>query len=479
MPFGPPMAPSGLSAGWSARQGGRPSRSRNSEEPSDVVRNVKNRLTVLAILLVATVGCTQAATGPTIPPTTAPTSGPTARATDLELAMAAATRAPTDPADAVKAAQAMNAFGLDFYRHVATGTGNVVISPASVAIALAMARAGARGATASQMDAVLRSLGSDEHAAWIDALDAALAARTGTFKDADGKDMDVTLRIANAPFAQRDFKLEDPFLEALATRYGAGVRLVDYIGATEAARTTINRWVSEQTEQRIPELLGQGDLDTATRFVLVNAIYLKAAWQTPFEPGLTLPAAFTRLDGSTVQVPTMRGGGRLPYAAGKGWQAVQLPYVGGELAMTIVVPDDLARFERDLGATVLAAIAGALTTHQVELSLPRFGIETRADLATALTALGMPDAFDPTRADFSGITTEQQLYIAKVIHQANIDVDEKGTTAAAATAVMMGATGMPSDNVILHVDRPFLFLIRDLKTGAVVFLGRVTEPASR
>ena len=428
---------------------------------------MKNRLTALAILLVATLGCTQTAAGPTTQPT------------GLELAVAAATRAPVDPAEAVQAAEAMNAFGLDFYRRVATGTGNVVVSPASVAIALAMARAGARGATASQMDAVFRSLGSDEHAGWINALDALLASRTGTFKDNLDKDMDVTLRIANAPFAQRGFKLEDPFLTALATRFGAGLRLVDYARATEAARTTINRWVSQQTEQRIPELLAPGDLATATRLVLVNAIYLKAAWQTPFEAGLTGPAAFTTLDGSTVQVPTMRGGGRLPYAAGDGWRAVELPYVGGQLAMTLVVPDELASFERTLDVASLAAISGALKTHQVELSLPKFGIETRADLATTLAALGMPDAFDPSKADFSGMTSEQRLYISKVIHQANIDVDEKGTIASAATAVVMDATGMPADSVTLHVDRPFLFLIRDIETGAVVFVGRVTQPTTR
>ena len=437
---------------------------------------MKDRLTALIVLLlVATMGCTQTTAGPTGGPTAAPTAGPTG----LELAAAVATRAPSDPADALKAAAAMNAFGLDFYRRVATGTGNVVVSPASVAIALSMARAGARGTTASQMDTVLRSLGSDDHAGWINALDAALAARTGTFKDTSGKDMDVTLRIANAPFAQRGFKLQDAYLAALATRFGAGLRLVDFQRATEAARRAINGWVSERTEKRIPALLAPGVLDTATRLVLVNAIYLKAAWQTPFAADLTRPAIFTKLDGSTVNVPTMRGGGQLPYAAGNGWQAVELPYVGRQLAMTIVVPDDLATFERGFDAATLTAITGALTTYQVDLTLPRFGIETRADLAATLAALGMPDAFDAGKADFSGMTTEDQLYISAVIHQANIDVDEKGTTAAAATAVVMDATAIPGKSVTLRVDRPFLFLIRDTQTGAVVFMGRVTEPSTR
>ncbi|HLX33749.1 MAG TPA: serpin family protein [Candidatus Limnocylindrales bacterium] len=395
------------------------------------------------------------------------------------LAMAAAPRASVAPADAIAAADALNAFGFDLLRGAVASGGNGVISPASIAIALGMARPGARGTTATQMDAVMRALASDDHASWLNALDAALASRTGTFKDAVGKDEPVTLRIANATFAQRDLQIEPAYLDALASRFGSGVRLVEYRTSTEAARQAINSWVSDQTEARIPELIDKGDLDQLTRLVLVNAIYLKAAWLTPFDPALTAPAPFTTADGTSVDVATMHGTTDLAYASGTGWRAVELPYVGGQLALTIIVPDDLAAFVKGLDGPTFRSITGALTETSVDLSLPKFGTETKIDLASLLASLGMPDAFDPVKADFSGITTAEQLYISAVIHQANIDVDEKGTTASAATAVAIRASALPSNQVELHVDQPFLFALRDVETGAIVFIGQITSPSPR
>jgi serine protease inhibitor len=339
-----------------------------------------------------------------------------------------------------------------------------------------MARAGARGQTAAEMDAVMHSLGADQNAAWLNALEAALATRSGTFKDDSGQDLTVALRIANAPFAQKDMALEKAYLEALASRFGAGIRLVDYVAATEEARKAINGWVDDQTEHRIPELLVRGVLTPQTRLALVNAIYLKAPWQTAFGAEATKPGAFTRADGSTVEVPMMHVGEALPHAAGAGWQAVELPYVGGALAMTVIVPDDLASFERALTADQLASITEALAEGPVSLTFPKFSIETKAELADILGALGMPTAFSDA-ADFSGITTAERLAISAVVHQANIDVDEKGTEAAAATAVVMRATGMPAEPVTVRVDRPFLFALRDVPTGAVLFLGRVGDPS--
>jgi serpin B len=406
-------------------------------------------------------------------------SGNGANGADIELAAANVAHLAGTPQDAANAAAAVNTFGLALYGRVAAAdkAGNLVLSPASIALALAMARAGARGQTATEMDAVLRSLGSDDHAAWLAALDSALNSRTGQFQDMSGKPQDVTLRIVNAPFAQRGFALQPAYLDALAARFGAGLRLVDYVNATEAARQAINAWVSVQTEQRIKELLAGGDLDTLTRLVLVNAIYLKAAWQTPFTVEATAPAPFTRIDGSTVDVPMMNGGGELPYAAGDGWRAVELPYVGGKLSMLVIVPDDLAAFEGALDDKVLGTITGALATNQVNLGLPKFGAESRVELAPVLAALGMPTAFSDA-ADFSGITTQEPLLVSAVIHQANIDVDEKGTTAAAATAVVMRASAMPAQPITLTVDRPFLFALRDVDTGAVLFLGRIADPSA-
>jgi serpin B len=217
-------------------------------------------------------------------------------------------------------------------------------------------------------------------------------------------------------------------------------------------------------------------LTRATRLALVNAVYLKAPWQTPFAVDSTKQGTFRRADGSSVQVPFMAATESLRFASGDGWRAVEIPYVGGSLAMTVVVPDDIAAFERALAADSFATIVDALAPAQVALALPRFGIETRTELAPILASLGMPSAFDD-RADFSGITTAERLLISNVVHQANIDVDEKGTEAAAATAVVMRATAMPAEPVVLRADRPFLFAIRDVPTGAILFLGRVGDPS--
>jgi serpin B len=403
--------------------------------------------------------------------------------TNVALARSDVPRAPADPAAASQAAAALDAFGFDLYRQVtATQAGaDIVISPASVAIALAMARAGARGETAAQMDAVLRSIGADDMAGAINALDQALTSRSGSFKGsdpADGKLYDLSLRIANAPFAQQDTRWEQAYLDALAARFGAGIRLVDYKKDAEGARRLINGWVADQTEKRIPELLAPGLLDAMVRLVLVNAIYLKAPWATPFPESATKPGTFTRADATTVEVPMMALLESFPYASGDGWQAVELPYVGGSLAFDVIVPDDLAAFEEGLTAESFARLTDALSSREVDLAMPRFEAETKADLADLLIALGVPLAFDPFGADFSGMTTEEQLYISNVIHQANITVDEKGTEAAAATAVIMRATAMPAEPLHLRVDRPFLFVLRDVPTGAILFLGRILDPSA-
>ena len=290
----------------------------------------------------------------------------------------------------------------------------------------------------------------------------------------------MTLRIANAPFGQQGFAFQPAYLDALASSFGAGLRLVDYKADPEAARKTINAWVSDQTEKRIPELIGEGVLDNSSRLTLVNAIYLKAAWAHRFGDAASTPKApFTRADGSTVSVPMMRGGGELHFASGSGWQAVELPYVGDQLAMDIILPKDAAAFGASLDSKAWDAIVKALAEHPVDLSLPRFSTETKTDLASTLSAMGMPDAFTG-KADFTGITTEEPIQIAAVIHQANIDVDENGTTAAAATAVLMeaGAAAPSGTPVTLVVDHPFLFAIRDRTTGAILFMGRIGDPSA-
>jgi serine protease inhibitor len=390
-----------------------------------------------------------------------------------------ATRAAVLPDAATQAAAAIDAFGFDFYKSDLTSGGNAVVSPASIVLALSMAQAGAKGETAAQMDSVLHSAAGSGGGNGINSLDQILTGFSGTFKNANGTAQQLTLRIANAPFAQNGLALQQPFLDSLASKYGAGLRLVDFRNDAAGACRLIDSWVSDQTEGRIPKLLDS--LDSLTRLVLVNAIYLKAPWLEPFAESATKSAPFTRPDGLQVSVPTMSlnlSNGR--YASGTGWRAVELPYAGGSLAMTIVVPDDLTAFEGSLDAARFSQIAAALQPTNVDLTLPRFKIETKSDLASALAGMGMPLAFDPNGADLSGITTQEKLYIAKVVHQANISIDENGTEATAATAVQVEAAAsvVPiQPPVTLHVDRPFLFALRDTNTGAILFLGRVVDPS--
>lgn len=446
----------------------------------------------------------------------------------IELARSNVARAPADPAAARTAAASINAFGLDLLRAMLAdpkldlANQNAVFSPTSIALALAMARAGAKGDTASQMDAVLHTSGWDELGAGLNALDQALAQRNATWQDEylDPPTREVALRIANTSFAQQDWSIEQGYLDRIASTFGAGVRLVDYRTDYEAARKLINAWVRDQTKQRIPELVPEDVLSEMTRLVLVNAIYLKANWMTEFSPYDTKPAAFTRLDGSRVDVQTMENlwwsDEREPYARGTGWQATELLYRGPEntapLAMTLILPDDLPAFENGLTATQLGRIMGALDDQRellrvtreeeipggadfachtyaygLELFMPRFSTETRASLPGILKALGMPMAFTFPAADFTGIHTPEseadRIFISEVIHQANIDVDEKGTEAAAATAISVDTGGgcvgepFPRKSITLRLDHPFLFVLRDVETGAVLFMGRVVDPS--
>ena len=433
-----------------------------------------------------------------------------------ELAAAVLAQPAGNVAAAKAEAQALNGFGLALYLELlhdpaaAIGDKGAVVSPASITLALAMARAGANGETATQMDRVLRVNGWDDLSGGLGSLSSLLASTDAGWADGDGRQHQLALRIANMAFSQQGYPIEAAYLDRIGKAFGSGLGLVDYVRDAEAARQAINGWVGRQTLGRIPELLDRGKVTAATRLVLVNAMYLKAEWAHPFDPDQTTGRVFTTLAETTVTVPTMTllGGQDIALASGAGWQATELRYAnppdGRTLAMTLILPDDLRLFERSLTGEGLAAIGRAITVEQdrisrsteatgtdscgtypynVQLYLPRFGVGTRAGLNDPLAALGMPIAFDPMEADFSGMTTADRLYIAFVIHQANIDVDEKGTEAAAATAVGMdvgGCTGpSPLETRTLRLDHPFMFLLRDVETGAILFMGRVTDPSQR
>jgi serpin B len=362
-----------------------------------------------------------------------------------------------------------DAFGAELYAALG-GTGNLVFAPANIAAALRMALLGARGETASQLAATLHLAKPQDAAAGLLATCALVDSLAGG---------DLTLRAPNTMWVQSGLPLEPDFTAALAQAACAQLRTADFSDAASTARQRINDLIAEQTAGKITGLLPPGVITEATRLVLASAIYLKAAWTHPFPPGATQDAPFYPAPGSAVQVPTMRLRERLRYLRGDGYQVVELPYAGQRLGMVIVLPDGpLAPAEAQLGRAGLGALLTGLAGRQVTLALPRFRVTSQFSLGPALAALGMPLAFT-SRADFTGITTAQPVHISDAVHQAYLDVDEQGTEAAAATAVVIRAAArvmMPDPPVEMIVDRPFLFAITDLASGQPLFLGRVTNP---
>jgi serpin B len=286
--------------------------------------------------------------------------------------------------------------------------------------------------------------------------------------------------VVNAIWGQQGFKFNADYLDLLALNYGAGMRIVDYKTAAETARQTINQWVSTQTEDKIKDLLPPGSVTDLTRLVLTNAIYFNAAWATQFDKKMTQDAPFNLLDGSIVTVPMTRQNAKhYNYTGGSNYQAIELPYDGRELSMVVLLPaaGQFKPFEAALTGAQLNQILEKLgSSASVDLTMPKYKVETELDLVDNLQQLGMSAAFDPSQADLSGMNGKKDLYISGVVHKAYVSVDEAGTEAAAATGVVVGTTSMPSDIKQFTMDRPFIFLIRDNATGAILFLGRVMDP---
>jgi serpin B len=367
-----------------------------------------------------------------------------------------------------------NAFALDLYRSVREQGDNIVLSPYSISLALAMTYAGARGNTESQMADVLHfTLGQNGTHPAFNALDLKLAQAS---QSPDKNLVPMQLNIANAVWAERTYPFQQDFLDTISLNYGAGIHLADFINQFEPARQEINRWVEDQTNDKIKDLLAQGAVNSNTRMLLVNAVYFKADWFKPFDSNKTSDAPFHSLDGSESQIKMMSNDlPMVPYASGDGYQVVEVPYMGGTAAMDILVPDEgkFSEFEALLDAEHLDDILNSMQPVAVQLGLPKFKYSSKFSLPDQLSALGMMDAFDPDRADFSGMTGNQDLFIGDVIHSAFVAVDEKGTEAAAATAVIMPMAMAPSPKIILTIDRPFIFIIRDTINGQILFMGRV------
>lgn len=388
--------------------------------------------------------------------------------------------------DLAALAQGNNAFAFDLYRALSESEDNLFFSPHSISQALAMTYAGARGDTQRQMAETLRfGLPQERLHPAFNALDLSLSPDS---REAAGYDAEAfRLSVANSVWGQEGYGFLPEFLDTLAVNYGGAVRPVDFRRDPEGARVRINAWVADETEERITNLIPPDAITDLTRLVLANAIYFKAAWLNPFDEGATINRPFHLLDGSEKEVPMMRQEANLLYASGDGYQAVELPYEGSDVAMTILLPDrgSFREFEESLSGGSAQAILDGLDHQLVRLTMPRFEMESAFSLSDTLADMGMPDAFDDRAADFSGMDGQVCrargdicLLISDVLHKAFVSVDEADTEAAAATAVIVGVTRavVEQDPVELVVDRPFLFVIRHRPTGAMLFLGRVLEP---
>ena len=392
------------------------------------------------------------------------------------MVMVAAARLTAPPQDQQDALRGSTAFAFDLARALGSGQGNLVVSPETVSTVLTMLLPGARGRTAAELARVL-------HAGPLDPT--ALAAATGDLEAgalADAARGGVGLSQSNAVWAQLGYQLQQGYLRILSGAFRTGVHQADFSHDAERARQSINNTVAQQTGGLIPDLLPPGSVDPLTRLVLTDAVYLKAQWANQFRASDTAPAPFHRAGGGVASVPTMEQVAPLRYAASGGWQAVELPYRGGHLALDLLLPGGWATGAvlAGLDPVRLAAITGALAPATVDVSVPKFTIDSGLNLGQTLQRLGMPTAFGPS-ADFTGLFngSREQLALTGVYEQAHIAVDEQGTTAAAAAGAVVGATaGHTSVGVTtVRFDHPFGFALRDVGTGQILFLGQVTDPA--
>jgi len=377
---------------------------------------------------------------------------------------------PAPEEDVAAAARSANDFAIDLYAQLRSEPGNLFLSPYSISTALTMTYAGARGNTAAEMRQALRYTLSD----------AKLHGGAGNLGWQVAGSEGCEISVANALWAQKDYPFLEEFTGLNATYYGAGLENLDFASDAEGARKRINGWVEERTRDRIKDLIPPGVLTPLTRLVLTNAIYFKGQWNEKFEKSATRDAPFFVKAGEKVTVPMMNQTEEFGYAEDDDVQVLEMGYRGDELSMVIVLPkagDGLAKVEAGLTTKKLTAWIGNLSRRDVIVSVPRFTTNYTVSLKDTLIAMGMKDAFDPGAADFSGMAdTEEKIFIAAVIHKAFVEVNEEGTEAAAATAVIAELGGAPAAPPVFRADHPFIFMIRHRATGAVLFMGRLAKP---
>jgi serpin B len=367
-------------------------------------------------------------------------------------------------------------FATDLYRDLASDGGNLIFSPHSISLALAMTYAGAEGETAHAMATTLHaSLPRERFGRAFGSLEAVLGGRGAAARDSSAQSF--RLHIVNQVWGQRGHSLLPAYLDTLAENYGTGVKVLDFSTAPEPSRRVINKWVEQQTEHRIVDLLSQGAVTGATQLVLTNAVYFKADWAAPFDPRYTKRGSFRRLGGDHALAQMMSHAATMNFAQVGGVEAIELPYAGNEVSFVAVMPplEQFAAFEATLSAETLEPIVAALGPESVQLSMPKFAGGTGFSLEAVLTRLGMGAAFGSS-ADFSAMDGTRSLAISEVVHKAFVAIDEAGTEAAAATAVSMATSAPVTSPRVVTLDHPFIYLVRDRPTGAVLFMGRVVAP---
>jgi serpin B len=395
---------------------------------------------------------------------------------DDSLVRVDAARATVGTADLAAAATGANAFGVDVFHALADGAEeNVTLSPTSLATVLAMVMPGAQGQTATQMTKAMHTtLPAGRFAEALGGLDSATVQRALTDK--------IDLEQYDSLWAQKGFGIQKTYLQTLASAFDTGVHETDFSNP-DAALQLINNTVSDQTHGLIKDLFAPGSMTADTRLALTDALYFKAKWADTFNKDLTTNLPFTMVNGSTSNVPMMSNTTSYAYTAAPGWQYAELPYQKGHMAMGILLPapGTFDAFRKALTADELASITSAASPNQVDLQLPKFTFDSTHSLAAALKSLGMTSVFDQDTADLSGVPTKpEKLWVGVVVQKTHVAVDEDGTTAAAAsglTVVAGAVAGQTATGPIqMHVDRPFLFLIRDTVSGQILFLGQVTDP---
>lgn len=394
----------------------------------------------------------------------------------LGIALAGQTRAnaPAPASSENPVVSDSNQFAVDFYQQVRQHDGNLFFSPTSISMALAMAYTGARGQTAGQMAKVLHFNGPPDQ---INPQLAKLMARW----NAESKDHNFRLDIANAMWGQKGYPFQPAFNQALQANFGAPIRVVDF-AQPEQARKTVNDWVAQQTRKKIQDLMPAGSVGPLTRLVLANAIYFKANWDKPFQETATQPGDFHAAGDKPIEVPMMRQMAEFRYLKGDGFAALGMSYADDVFSMISFLPDKadgLADFEKTLTANKLAGWADQIarqSPQDVRVTFPKFKITQELTLNGTLSRMGMPLAFE-SQADFSGINAgHEPLYLSAAIHKAYVSVDEKGTEAAAATGIGVAAAAMPMRIAQFTADHPFLFVVRDNRSGAILFMGRMANP---